>query len=88
LLGSARIRLIYKAGSLDDPSNFRPIALTSVVGKVFHKILSHRLEVYLRENGVIDTSVQKGFLSGVPGTFEHIYSLSAVMEDAMTKRTL
>jgi len=30
--GSARIKLIYKSGDPSDPSNFRPIALTSVVG--------------------------------------------------------
>ena len=41
--GSARIKLIYKAGNTDNPSNFRPIALTSVVGKLFHKILSHHV---------------------------------------------
>ena len=83
----ARIKLIFKAGSPDDPSNYRPIALTSVVGKLFHKILSHRLEMYLRTNGVIDTSVQKGFVSGLPGVFEHIYSLSAIMQDAKTNKS-
>ena len=62
--------------------NFRPIALTSVVGKVFHKIISLRLEDYLRKNNVIDTCVQKGFITGLPGVFEHIYSLSAILHDA------
>ena len=85
--GLARIKLIFKAGSPDDPSNYQPIALTSVVGKLFHKILSHRLEMYLRSNGVIDTSVQKGFVSGLPGVFEHIYSLSAIMQDAKTNKS-
>ena len=42
--GSAHIKLIYKAGNPTDPSNFRPIALTSVVGKVFHEIISFHLE--------------------------------------------
>ena len=89
---SARIKLIYKAGDPDDPSNFQPIAITSVVGKLFHKILSHRLEVYLRANNVIDTSVQKpaskqkGFVSGLPGVFEHVYSLSAIKQDALTNK--
>ena len=56
------------------------------MGKLFHKILSRRLEMYLRANDVIDTSVQKGFVTGLPGVFEHIYTLSAVMQDALTNQ--
>ena len=66
--GRARIKLIYKSGDNSDPSNFRPIALTSVVGKLLYKILSRRLEEYLKSNDVIDTSVQKGFLLGSQGS--------------------
>jgi len=87
--GSANVKLIHKSGDTSDPTNFRPIALTSVVGKVFHKILSYRLEDYLRKNNVIDTSIQKGFISNLPGVYEHIYSLSAILQDATsTKKPL
>jgi len=86
--GAARIKLIYKFGDRSDPSNFRPIAFTSVVGKLLHKILSRRLEAYLKTNNVIDTSVQKGFVIGLPGVFEHIYILSAIMQDALTNKHL
>ena len=41
--GIARIKLIYKVGDTSDPTNFRPIALTSVVSKVFHKIICGKL---------------------------------------------
>ena len=34
----------------------------------------------------MDTSVQKGFVSGLPGVFEHIYSLSTIMQDAATNK--
>ena len=84
--GSARIKLIYKMGDPSDPANFCPIALTSVVGKVFHKIISLRLEEYLRRNKVIDASVQKGFITGLPGVFEHVYSLSAILQDATSAK--
>jgi len=63
--GVARIKLIY---------------VVTVV-KLLHKILSHSLETYLKANDVLDTSIQKGFVSGLPGVFEHIYSLSAIMQD-------
>ena len=42
--------------------------------------------MYLRAIDVVDISVQKGFLSGLPGVFEHIYSLSAIMEDVVTNK--
>ena len=54
-----KLALIYKSGSANDPANFRPTALTSVVGKRFHKIIARRLESYLILNYIIDTSVQK-----------------------------
>ena len=72
--GLANVKLIYKTGDTSDLTNFRPIALTSVVGKNFHKILSYCLEDYLRKNIVIDTCIQKGFISNLPGVYEHIYS--------------
>jgi len=85
--GTAQIKLIYKNSSTSDPSNFRPITLISVVGKLLHKILSHRLERYLRANKYLDIGVQKGFVTGMPGVFEHIYSLSAIMQDAATYKS-
>ena len=62
--GVASIKLIFKSGDLSDPLNFRPIALTSVVWKLLHKILSRQLETYLKASDVLDTSVQKGLLVG------------------------
>ena len=57
-----------------------------MVGKLLHKILSCRLEEYLKLNDVIDISVQKGFVTGLPGVFEQIYTLSAIMQDALTNK--
>ena len=62
--------------------NFRPIALTSTVGKLFHKILAFRLEKYLIDNHWIDSKVQKGFLSGISGVLEHILSINGIIENA------
>ena len=41
------VTLIYKAGDTTDPQNFRMIALTSCVGKLFHQILSERISSYM-----------------------------------------
>ena len=81
----ARIHLIHKRDSTDNPSNFRPIALTSVVGKLFHKILAARLEHYLLSNSVVDTSVQKGFVSNFQ-VYLSIYSQS--LEEAFTSKSI
>ena len=83
----ARIRLVHKRDSTDIPGNFRPIALTSAVGKLFHKILAARIEQYLLSNSVVDTSVQKGFISNFPGIFEHIFSVSSILEAAFSTKS-
>ena len=57
-----------------------------MVGKLFHKIISFRLEDYLQKNDVINTSIQKGFISSVPRVFEHIYLLSAILQDSTSIR--
>ena len=31
---------------------------------------------------MIDKSIQKGFISSLPGVYEHIYSLSTILQDA------
>ena len=79
---SGIMKLIYKTGSSDDPKNFRPIALTSWVGKLFHKILTIRLETFLLHNHLIDPSIQKGFLRNCPGTYEHIFALNCILDHA------
>ena len=76
------LRLIHKDGDAGSPENLRPIALTSTVGKLFHKILAFRLEKYLIDNHWIDSKVQKGFLSGISGVLEHILSINGIIENA------
>ena len=62
-----KIITMHKKGDPSDPANFRPIALTSVIRKLFHKILAVRLEDYLVSNLMIDKSLQKEFLRVVNG---------------------
>jgi len=37
----------------------------------------------LYSNDLIDPSAQKGFLTGINGTFEHIFSVSAILDNAL-----
>lgn len=67
---------------LDKPSEFRPIAITNTLGKIFFSIISARLQKYLIKNGYIQTPIQKGFLFGVPGCVEHSFTLWEALREA------
>lgn len=58
---SANVVPIHKKGSCHDPGNFRPISLTSVIGKVMESIIAFDLVQYGLANGLIMSS-QFGFL--------------------------
>ena len=75
--------MIPKGGDPSQQANFLPIALTSVVSKLFHKLLARRLKYFLTSNNIIDPSLQKGFLSGINGTVEHIFSLCSILDNAV-----
>ena len=79
----AEIILIPKEDDLSQPSKFRPIALTSTVSKLFHKILAKRLERFVLQNNIINPTLQKGFISGTNGTVEHIFSICSILDDAI-----
>ena len=72
--------LIHKGGPSRALENWRPIGLTSFLGKLFHSIISHRVLAHVTSSGVIDTTIQKGFLPRVNGTIEHTQSLCELLE--------
>ena len=78
----AKTTLVPKNGDPSTPTNFRPIAMSSVIGKLFHKILARRIESFLLANKIIDASTQKGFLRGMNGVMEHILAVNAILENA------
>ena len=82
------IHLIPKSaaeGASHIPSNFRPIALNSCVGKLFTTILKNRWLRFMVSNNFLDTSTQKAFLPGVPGCLEHYWKLSEIIRGAHKK---
>ena len=78
----AYIALLSKSDVLDNPAEFRPIAVTNTSGKIFFSIISDRLQDFLVKNGYIKREVQKGFLAGVAGCVEHGFALWEAMRDA------
>ena len=82
----ARIRLICKGSDVSSPSNFKPIALSLCVGKLLNKIIATRMERFFLQNGIINTSTQKGFLRNMNGVIEHIHALNAILDQARELR--
>ena len=82
------IRLIPKADASNSPhlpSNFRPIALTSCIGKLFTTLLKDRWLQFMVGNNYLDTSVQKAFLPNISGCLEQYQKLQSIIKDAHYK---
>ena len=81
----AAIKLIPKGSASEDttnPANFRPIALTPCIGKLFTTLLRNRSLRYMISNKYLDPSLQKAFMPTVPGCTEHYLKLSSVLSEA------
>ena len=63
LLKTANIVPIHKGGSRGDAANYRPVALTSHVIKIFEKILRKQIVTYMEDNNLFNPS-QHGFRMG------------------------
>jgi len=78
----AYIILLAKSEDLKSLSEFRPIAITSTVGKIFFSVISDRLQFFMIQNHYITRDLQKGFLFGVPGCLEHSFTLMEALREA------
>ena len=59
----ANIMPIYKGGKKTEPMNYRPVSLTSVVGKLCEIIIKNKWKECLEENEVV-SNCQFGFRKG------------------------
>lgn len=73
----ANVSLVFKQGDPQVITNWRPIALSATMGKLFSKVLASRLTTFLQQNNIL-SPCQKGFLP-INGTAEHIWTLEAVL---------
>ncbi|XP_058852591.1 uncharacterized protein LOC131699527 [Acipenser ruthenus] len=67
-------------------SQFRPISLLNVEGKIFFSIIAQRLSAYILKNCFIDTSIQKAGIPGFPGCLEHINVIWQQIQSAKKER--
>ena len=59
----AHVVPLFKKGKRSDPSNYRPVSLTSLVCKIMEKIVKKALIAHLEKNNLL-TDNQHGFRSG------------------------
>ncbi len=71
--------LIYKKGSSDKPSNFRPIALMSCIYKLFTSILSSRISNFAIKEELISNEQKSA--KPAEGCHEHSFTLQSVVGD-------
>lgn len=76
---------IHKAGSKDNPDNYRGVSLLSILGKVFAHILNKRLTLWAEEHGKISEE-QSGFRSGY-STADNIFVLYAIVQRYLLKKS-
>lgn len=82
---TAAIKLISKNAATEDPttlSNFRPIALTPCTGKLFTTILKNRWLENMLDNGYLNRSIQKAFMTATPGCTEQHTKLATIPSEA------
>ena len=77
---------IPKEQNSSDISQFRPISLLNVEGKIFFSVMATRLTKYLQENEYLDVSVQKGGIPGVPGCVEHATMIWDAIQRAKSEK--
>ena len=76
-------QLIFKEGDRDDPGNYRGIALTSNLSKLFNAIMNSRIYAFLEERGIIKPE-QGGFTKKFR-TQDHIFTIQSIVKKYLTK---
>ena len=80
ILKTANIIPIHKGGSRGEPANYRPVALTSHLIKVFERVVRKQIVDYMEENNLFNAG-QHGFrngrscLSQLIAHFDHVTQL-------------
>ena len=80
-----RIVLIHKAGSHDDPANFRPIACLNTCYKLLTSFVTAYLHQYVKERGVLPEE-QVALRKGVWGCTHALILDQTMIADALNQR--
>ena len=59
---TATVSPIFKNGNKQDPANYRPVSVTSVVSKIMERLISQHIQQHIISNNLM-SNVQHGFMS-------------------------
>ena len=76
-------QLIFKEGDKEDPGNYRGIALTSNLSKLFNAIMNSRIYTFLEVNKIIRQE-QGGFTKKFR-TQDHIFTVQSILDKYLKK---
>ena len=78
----SKIILIPKSDNTDtdEPTDFRMIALTANVAKLYHSLESSRTISFMIMNNYLDPSAQKAYIQGINGCVEHVQVVQEVIQ--------
>jgi hypothetical protein len=83
----ARIKLLFKGkGCPTAFDNYRPLAITSILGKLLNTMIKTKMLDHCRVHSVIDEKVQKGFMPKVSGCLDHIAAMMNIMRVAKASK--
>ena len=83
ILKMGHIVPIHKGGSKGEAKNYRPVALTSHIIKIFEKVFRNHMVSHLEENGLLNPG-QHGFRSGrscLSQLLAHFETITQILED-------
>ena len=78
------IKPLFKSRMTDDPSNYRGIAISSFLSKLFCKILDNRLQNVLGQENII-SSCQIVFKPGYRSS-DHIFTLTSIIDKFISNK--
>lgn len=71
------ITMVHKRGPLEDPQNYRGIALVNCITKLFTQVILERLTTWTHSNSVVP-ECQSGFRAG-RGCIDNVFTLSSIV---------
>jgi hypothetical protein len=75
----SKVTMIPKKTTTSDPNNYRPISLTSCLGKLVEKLIAHRLNCFIKEKKIL-VKEQSGFQTNRSTTDNLIFMVQKACE--------
>ncbi len=69
----------HKGGDTSEQNNFRPLTVLPIVVRIWDSIISKKLGELLKKYGIIDTSIQRGVLSGIGGLSQNLLDVNRAL---------